>query len=76
MTKPRGKGDPGITSRYMQMAEAAAKGAQNARSARDKAVYLALAKGWEGLAEDSALRAKKAKPARGATKKPKPGGAG
>lgn len=72
MTKLR-KNDT-TKSRYLEMAAAAAKGAQEARSARDRAVYLALAKGWEGLAADSGRTLEKPKPGAKAKKKPKRGG--
>ena len=59
--------------RYLEMAAAAIKCAATCRSARDKTVYLTLAKGWEALAAamDADAQAKKSSPARKAKKKPK-----
>jgi hypothetical protein len=75
MTRP-GTGKS-AAARYQEMAAAAAKCAQESKSPRDRAVYLALSKGWASLAEAETTRDREQMQGPRKTKrKAKPNGAG
>jgi len=73
MTKLAGTGET-IRRRYREMAAAATKCAAETKTPRDRSVYLALAKGWEALAE--ALDEAAPRPPARRKKPPKKDGAG